>query len=54
MENKATIFKNTAALMAEMNFLIVDKDDSLPWCGFSNIGTMLVGKRRSSSVVGNI
>jgi mannose-6-phosphate isomerase-like protein (cupin superfamily) len=34
MENKATVFKNTAALMAEMNFLIVDKDDSRPWGGF--------------------
>lgn len=34
MEGKAQIFKKVAALLAEANFTIVDKDESRPWGGF--------------------
>ncbi|HET9432648.1 MAG TPA: hypothetical protein VFO37_02770 [Chitinophagaceae bacterium] len=34
MEGKEKIFKKVAALLAEANFTIVDKDESRPWGGF--------------------
>lgn len=34
MEGKEQIFKKVAALLAEANFTVVDKDESRPWGGF--------------------
>jgi mannose-6-phosphate isomerase len=34
MQNKSRIFEKAAAMLAELNFKVINKDDSRPWGGF--------------------